>query len=51
MLVSKENIKVKAETDYMEEVVNRRQDDLNNIESLMNDINLIAKDLNVNTKA
>ena len=35
----------------MNDVIQQRQGDLNNIEGLMNDIGEIAKDLNMETKA
>ena len=37
---------MKAEADYMADVIAQRQEDLNNVENLMNDINSIAKQIN-----
>ena len=43
-------MRVVAETDYMEEVVNQRKKDIDQIETIMTDINHIAKDLAVEVK-
>ena len=43
-------IKLLAETDYMDEAINSRKQEINQIEKIMTDINSIAKDLAVNTK-
>jgi t-SNARE complex subunit (syntaxin) len=38
------------ETDFMEESINQRKNDINNIEKIMTDINSLAKDLAVETQ-
>jgi t-SNARE complex subunit (syntaxin) len=42
-------VKLLAETDYMEEAINSRKQDINQIEKIMTDINSLAKDLAVET--
>ena len=37
--------------DFMETVIHQRKDDINSIANIMNDINAIAKDIAVETKA
>jgi t-SNARE complex subunit (syntaxin) len=37
--------------DFMETVIDQRKDDINSIANIMNDINAIAKDIAVETKA
>lgn len=39
---------MKAEADYMADVIKQRQEDLDNVEQLMGDINSIAKQINTN---
>ena len=41
-------VKIGAEADYMQDVIQQRQEELNNVEKLMSDINSIAKQINVN---
>ena len=41
-------MKVGREADYMADVIKQRQEDLDNVETLMNDVNSIAKQINVN---
>ncbi len=42
-------IKLLAETDYLEESVNQRKQEINQIEKIMTNINSLAKDLAVET--
>jgi len=42
-----QSLKLIAETDNMEEVIKQRKQDINKIESIMQNINAIAKDINV----
>ena len=41
-------VNVGKEADYMQDVIQQRQEELNNVEKLMGDINAIAKQINVN---
>ena len=43
-----EELKLGREADYMADVIKQRQEDLDNVETLMNDVNAIAKQINVN---
>ena len=43
-----EELKLGREADYMADVIRQRQEDLDNVETLMNDVNTIAKQINVN---
>ena len=43
-----EEMKIGREADYMSDVIKQRQEDLDNVETLMNDVNSIAKQINVN---
>ena len=42
-----EELKIQREADYMADVIKQRQEDLDNVETLMNDVNSIAKQINV----
>lgn len=44
--LDQEEVKVQAETDYMNDVINQRQNELNSVEKLVGDINKIAKTIN-----
>ena len=46
--VDVEELKLGREADYMADVIRQRQEDLDNVETLMNDVNAIAKQINVN---
>ena len=46
--VDLEELKLGREADYMADVIKQRQEDLDNVETLMNDVNAIAKQINVN---
>ena len=49
--LSQEQVKVTGEMDFMETVIHQRKEDINSIANIMNDINAIAKDIAVETKA
>ena len=44
--LDQEEVKVQAETDYMNDVINQRQKELDSVEKLVGDINKIAKTIN-----
>ena len=45
--IDPEELKIQREADYMSDVIKQRQEDLDNVEILMNDVNSIAKQINV----
>ena len=45
--IDPEELKIQREADYMADVIKQRQEDLDNVEILMNDVNSIAKQINV----
>ena len=47
MADKQQSLKLIAETDNMEEVIKQRKKEINQIESIMQNINAIAKDINV----
>ena len=47
MMEKQQSLKLIAETDNMEEVIKQRKKEINQIESIMQNINAIAKDINV----
>ena len=49
--LSQEQVKVTGEMDFMETVIHQRKEDISSIANIMNDINAIAKDIAVETKA
>ena len=49
--LDKKALAIKAEADFVAQQIEEKQETYNQVESLMNDINSIAKDLNVNTAA
>ena len=42
-------MKIKGEADFMENIITQRKEDINNIATIMSDINSIAKDIAVET--
>lgn len=46
----KEQMKLIAETDNMAEVIQQRKKEIGQIESIMQNINAIAKDINIETQ-
>jgi len=48
-LKQEDQIKLLAETDYMDEVIKGRKKEINQIETIMMDINAMAKDLALET--
>jgi hypothetical protein len=44
-------LNIKGESDYMEGIINQRSQDINNIASIMSDLNAISKDIAIETKA
>jgi hypothetical protein len=49
IIAGKLEMKQLQEAEYLSDVINQRQNDLNAVEGLMDDINSIAKTLHVNT--
>ena len=44
-------INIKNESDFMQNVIDQRKEDINALATIMNDINSIAKDIAIETKA
>lgn len=49
--LSQLQIHIKGESDFMAQVIDQRKQDINSIANIMQDINDIAKDIAIETKA